>query len=422
MAFQHAVPQLQQPPRTSSYGHCNSFFVESDGEYDGIYAQRQQERQKARAAARQAQRMLADELSNVTADEYQDDILDHMEQMEHETLPDVSFIDMQTEVQWHMRPYLLDFLVEAHSSFQLLSDTLYLAVNILDRYCSRRVVYKRHYQLVGCAALLIAAKYGDRKDRVPTIKDLKSMCCSVYEEEMFTQMEWHVLVTLDWTIGHPTVDGFLQILLSEEISDAQVEHMTSFLCEIALYHRDFVSVAPSMLARAGLALARCVLSKQVDNKGCWSGEYQYPVLVELYRKARAPSRVLAQKYSTPSMSSVAQTLELFVMHQDRMDRAQASSTPPAGGLEIHGIPQSFVPPTTPQKGQPGPASAYGYITPPITPEGQTFTQQQSAKQASWIPSTYTPPPSAERLRYDVHPSVQQHCPSVHCSGPSHYGP
>jgi hypothetical protein len=69
-----------------------------------------------------------------------------------------------------MRPYLLDFLIEAHQYFQLLPETLFLTINLLDRYCSRRVVYKRHYQLVGCASLPIAAKYGDRKDRVPTTR------------------------------------------------------------------------------------------------------------------------------------------------------------------------------------------------------------------------------------------------------------
>ena len=272
------------------YGRCPSFFVETDQDWEGTFVRAQEERQQKRAASRQKQRDLAMELSNITADEYQDDILDHMESMEADTIPDVTFIDMQTEIQWSMRPYLLDFLVEAHSSFQLLPETLHLAVNILDRYCSRRVVYKRHYQLVGCAALLIASKYGDRKDRVPTVKELKSMCCSVYEEEMFTQMEWHVLVTLDWTVGHSTVDGFLQILLSEEVFDIQVEHMTSYICELALYHREFVSVAPSVLSRAGLALARRVLAKEVNNGDYWSGDYQYPIFIELYSKARSPSR------------------------------------------------------------------------------------------------------------------------------------
>ncbi|KAL9082201.1 MAG: hypothetical protein Q9159_006622 [Coniocarpon cinnabarinum] len=408
--------------RQLQYGRCSSFFVESEKSWDGLYAQRQEQRQKHRSAARQKQRELAMELSNITADEYQDDILDHMESMEHDTLPDVLFIDMQTEIQWSMRPYLLDFLIEAHTSFVLLPETLYLAVNILDRYCSRRVVYKRHYQLVGCAALLVAAKYGDRKDRVPTVTELKSMCCSVYEEEMFTQMEWHVLVTLDWTIGHPTVDAFLQILLSEEAVDMQVEHLTSYICETALYHRDFVSVAPSVLSRAALALARCVLSKQVDNSNYWSGDYQYPVFMELYRKARMPSRVLVAKYSTPQMSSVAQAMELFMMRQDRLDRANAPHTPPVGFLpESQPVAPSLVLPSTPQKGQPGPMSAYGYMTPPITPDGPQCAQQQGLKAGteSWIPSAYTPPPSTEQ--YTSHPDLHAMYSTIHRSGATYYG-
>lgn len=134
-------------------------------------------------------------------------------------MPDIHSIEIQTEIQWFMRPYLLDFLLEAHHAFQLLPETLHLAVNLLDRYCSRRVVYKRHYQLVGCASLLIAAKYGDRKERVPTIKELKSMCCSLYDDDMFTQMEWHVLQTLNWMIGHPTVTSFQQLATSEMSCD-----------------------------------------------------------------------------------------------------------------------------------------------------------------------------------------------------------
>jgi hypothetical protein len=80
--------------------------------------------------------------------------------------PDASLIDMQCQIQWFMRPYLIDFLIEPNAAFGPLPETLFLTVNLLGRYCSKRVVYKQHYQLVGCAALLIAAKYGDKKDRV----------------------------------------------------------------------------------------------------------------------------------------------------------------------------------------------------------------------------------------------------------------
>jgi hypothetical protein len=98
-------------------------------------------------------------------------------------------MDSQPEVQWFMRPFLLDFLVEVHAQFRLRPETLYLALNLIDRYVSKRVVYKKHYQLVGCAALWTAAKFEDQKDRVPLVKELSEMCCKAYDENAFVQME-----------------------------------------------------------------------------------------------------------------------------------------------------------------------------------------------------------------------------------------
>ena len=64
----------------SRYGQCDSYFVESHD--DGIYAARAEARERARAVARMQQRHMAEDLSRATAEEYQEDIMDHMEFME----------------------------------------------------------------------------------------------------------------------------------------------------------------------------------------------------------------------------------------------------------------------------------------------------------------------------------------------------
>ena len=61
------------------YGNCDSFFEEVD---NGIYAIRAEARERKRAIARIHQRALAEQLSRITALEYEEDILDHMERME----------------------------------------------------------------------------------------------------------------------------------------------------------------------------------------------------------------------------------------------------------------------------------------------------------------------------------------------------
>lgn len=280
---------------------------------------------------------------------------------------------MQREIQWYMRPYLIDFLVEAHAAFALLPETLFLTANLLDRYCSRRVVYKHHYQLVGCAALLIAAKYGDKKDRVPQISELSNMCCGLYDAGMFTQMEMHVLNTLEWTIGHPTVDFFSQLLVAYERDDKEVDCMSSYLCEMALYHRDFVSTKPSTLARASLAVARAVLGRpEVADRELDQDESA--VAEALSHHLEQPSPTLARKYSSAGTYRVSHRLAEFASARAAaMAQAQArqrSAVPPSPPAEMATKHADIY--STPQKGPMAPGNFDGYLTPPITPDGACF--------------------------------------------------
>ncbi|KAI1401418.1 cyclin [Hypoxylon fuscum] len=341
------------------------FFVESEEPRQPRISMKD----AAKMLARNRQEMIANELSRLAGDEYLEDVMQHMRHMEDETLPDANLIDMQREIQWFMRPYLIDFLIEAHAAFALLPETLFLTVNLLDRYCSKRVVYKQHYQLVGCAALLIAAKYGDKKDRVPQINELNNMCCGLYDSGMFTQMEMHVLNTLEWTIGHPTVDFFTQLIVAEESDDREVEHMAAYLCEIALYHRDFVSTKPSIMARASLALARAILGRPEVNDGEWDHVENVTVLA-LSQHLHQPSVTLSRKYSSQHLSRVSGKLADFLAQQAAIARrAQGPPSPPAEpALSQHANIYS-----TPQKGHGAVMGvADGYLTPPITPDGVDF--------------------------------------------------
>jgi len=165
-------------------------------------------------------------------------------------------MDQQPEIRWHMRPCLVDFLVEIHFAFRLRPETLYLTLNIIDRYVSRRIVYIKHYQLVGCAALWIAAKFEDAKERVPTVQDLTQICRDTYDESAFVQMEGHLLSTIQWTLGHPTAEAWLRLLCCEPChEETKVQHVARFLMEITLFYREFVRYTSSSIALGALTLA-----------------------------------------------------------------------------------------------------------------------------------------------------------------------
>jgi hypothetical protein len=65
----------------------------------------------------------------------------------------------QTTLTVTMRAILVDWLVEVHMKFRLVPETLYLCINILDRYLSIVDVERSKLQLVGVTALFIACKY-----------------------------------------------------------------------------------------------------------------------------------------------------------------------------------------------------------------------------------------------------------------------
>ncbi|KAG2419211.1 hypothetical protein HFD88_004006 [Aspergillus terreus] len=402
---------------TSSYQPCETFFVES---YDDFRAPRVDAKEHAKLIARERQYAIAEELSKVASDEFREDILSHMLDMDAETLPDVESIDIQTEIQWFMRPYLLDFLIEAHTAFQLLPSTLFLTINLLDRYCSRRVVYKRHYQLVGCAALLIAAKYGDKKDRVPTIKELKSMCCSLYDDDMFVQMEWHVLQTLDWTIGHPTIDSFLQVAVMDTPYDPEVEHMALYISEISQFHREFVSKPSSDLAKASLALARCILNRPQPRHTEWASQYDSMTLVGLSQQLHQPSQVLCRKYSSSHYSRVSKILEQFLARQASI-ASYSPPSPPESTLEPKPY-EGEIGLATPQKAPHLSNMPHGYITPPITPENDAFANGVAGPTAcspSPTPQPTMPYVTSHPYQAEASYSQQQYLEPQMSFGPSY---
>jgi hypothetical protein len=328
-------------------------------------------------------------------------------QSQAETVPDVDSIDIQTEIQWFMRPYLLDFLIEAHSAFQLLPETLFLTINLLDRYCSKRVVYKRHYQLVGCAALLIAAKYGDKKEKVPTIKELKSMCCSLYDDDMFLQMEWHVLSTLGWVVGHPTVDSFMRLAVKDAVYDPEAENLTLYILEIALYHRDFVSKKSSTLALAALALARHVLGRPQPRHNEYASHFCNNTLVELSQKLHEPSLILSRKYSSARYSCASRLLTAFLAQQAALSTAsQAPPTPtyeltPTLSVSKPATDGYFTSYSTPPKASNASVAQHGYPTPPITPADENFVMPQKSQAFAQHHGPPTPTPQNTMQPYST---------------------
>jgi hypothetical protein len=65
----------------------------------------------------------------------------------------------QIDINAKMRSILVDWLIEVHRKFELMPETLFLTINIVDRFLSMKSVSRRELQLVGISSMLIASKY-----------------------------------------------------------------------------------------------------------------------------------------------------------------------------------------------------------------------------------------------------------------------
>lgn len=63
---------------------------------------------------------------------------------------------IQEDINERMRGILVDWLIEVHLKFKLVPETLYLTVNLIDRYLEIENVKRDKLQLVGVTAMLIA--------------------------------------------------------------------------------------------------------------------------------------------------------------------------------------------------------------------------------------------------------------------------
>ena len=66
---------------------------------------------------------------------------------------------LQRDINHTMRGILVDWLVEVAEEYKLVPETLFLAVNFIDRCLSKYSCVRSSLQLVGVTCMLIAAKF-----------------------------------------------------------------------------------------------------------------------------------------------------------------------------------------------------------------------------------------------------------------------
>ncbi|KIY95733.1 Cyclin-A2-1 [Monoraphidium neglectum] len=216
---------------------------------------------------------------------YDPEFLAHCYADEAKGAPDCGYLgSVQREVDAHKRLVLVDWLVEVVDEFKLAQGTLFLAVNLVDRYLSRRPVPRAALQLLGVTALWLASKFEEVYP--PTLSDFVDVTQHSCTAAQLVEMEAHLLCELGFTLMVPTAVTFLALFLPAAAANAadadaylsaaidgdgcdtaaclgefprRVAHLAEYLAELSLLTPECLRFPPSLVAAAALNLACSLL-------------------------------------------------------------------------------------------------------------------------------------------------------------------
>uniref|UniRef100_A0A8C6SIH6 G2/mitotic-specific cyclin-B2 n=1 Tax=Neogobius melanostomus TaxID=47308 RepID=A0A8C6SIH6_9GOBI len=195
--------------------------------------------------------------------EYALDIYWQLRHNEVKLRPQPGYLEKHPEITSGMRFILVDWLVEVVQEFKLRSETLYLAINYLDRFLSSTAFGKRgKLQLVGTAALMIAAKFEEIFP--PELNEFVYITDSTYTKRQLIRMEHVLLKVLAFRMTAATAKQFLRQFLLVHPVDATTENLAMYMSELSLLEMDpFLQYRPSIVAASAYCLASYTVSRSL---------------------------------------------------------------------------------------------------------------------------------------------------------------
>ena len=191
--------------------------------------------------------------------EYVVEIFEYLGKLEIATRPNADYMDHQDDLEWKMRGILVDWLIEVHTRFRLIPETLFLAVNIIDRFLSTKVVQLDRLQLVGVTAMFIASKYEEIMS--PHVANFRHVADDGFTEAEILNAERYILTALNYDLSYPNPMNFLRRISKADNYDIQTRTLGKYLMEISLLDHRFMHYLPSHIAAASMYLARKILDR-----------------------------------------------------------------------------------------------------------------------------------------------------------------
>ncbi len=186
-------------------------------------------------------------------DEYFDDICEELAKNEDKYLVDPQYMSNQPDINHRMRAILIDWLIDVHLKYRLLPQTMYICVNLIDRYLSKAETNRAKLQLVGVTAMFIACKYEEIYP--PELKDFVYITDGAYVKSDVLKMETKMLSKLNFDVTFPTQWTLFETYKRKLDLDEKTFKLAWFLMELCLIDYKILKFKMSQIAASAILIA-----------------------------------------------------------------------------------------------------------------------------------------------------------------------
>jgi cyclin B len=191
---------------------------------------------------------------------YSSEIYNRLFRDESRFLAWANYMELQADINGKMRAILIDWLIEVHMKYKMRDETLFLTVNLIDRFLSKQPVMRKRLQLVGVVAMFIASKFEEINP--PEISDFVHITDNAYTKQDVIAMECMMLTVLDFEVVVPMATHFVERLQRAGHCDERHVSLVEYVIELGLLDMRMLRYPPSHVVAAAFLLSNDLLGKQ----------------------------------------------------------------------------------------------------------------------------------------------------------------
>ncbi|UCS23822.1 uncharacterized protein HLK63_M10923 [Nakaseomyces glabratus] len=146
------------------------------------------------------------------------------------------------------RDLLLNWVIKIHQNLKLENETLYMTIDLIDKFLIKKKLPIEKFQLLGLTCLYIASKYEEVLP--PSIFQFALESDGIFDSAEIKESEFNILETLNFKISYPSPIVLLDRQLDGYLNYNEMKFMSLYLLEITFVDFRFLSYRMSMRTKA----------------------------------------------------------------------------------------------------------------------------------------------------------------------------